>query len=237
MRARGTAPARRSADRYGRNEKLFALTEDATANCPRKQARSENDPCGAICPDLPSIGEQNLSLAGGVQPLQVRGGTVSSADGILAAKGRQTSEARSHRDWRLIFNLDWWLWDDPASPGLISIERFGELWESALTADEHKRLGAVFIRGEKQTSSEDKEFSKYALQKVGNYLSEVRANDFKQLDNWLGFNFMLHDDGWVKDQNGRKQSRGILRVIAAYINCLERYRSFTILGGGDEVSF
>jgi hypothetical protein len=72
---------------------------------------------------------------------------------------------------------------------------------------------------------------------VGNYLSEVRANDFKQLDNWLGFNFMLHDDGWVKDQNGRKQSRDILRVIAAYINCLERYRSFTILGGGDEVSF
>ena len=32
--------------RYGRNEKLFAFTNDVTANCTRKHARS--DPCGAI---------------------------------------------------------------------------------------------------------------------------------------------------------------------------------------------
>jgi hypothetical protein len=40
---------------YGRDEKLFAFTEDVTANCLRKQARSDSDPCGAICPDLPKV--------------------------------------------------------------------------------------------------------------------------------------------------------------------------------------
>jgi hypothetical protein len=41
--------------RYGWDEKLFAFTADVTANCTRKQARSETDPCGAICPDLPKV--------------------------------------------------------------------------------------------------------------------------------------------------------------------------------------
>jgi hypothetical protein len=38
------------------NEHLqFAFTEDVTANCTRKQARSDSDPCAAICPDLPKV--------------------------------------------------------------------------------------------------------------------------------------------------------------------------------------
>ena len=41
--------------RYGRNEKVFAFTEDVTANCARKQARSDSDPCAAIFPNLPSV--------------------------------------------------------------------------------------------------------------------------------------------------------------------------------------
>ena len=41
--------------RYGRNEKVFAFTEEVTANCTRKQGRSDSDPCGAICPDLPEV--------------------------------------------------------------------------------------------------------------------------------------------------------------------------------------
>jgi hypothetical protein len=41
--------------RYGRNEKLFAFTADVTANCTRKQGRSDTDPCGALCPDLPKV--------------------------------------------------------------------------------------------------------------------------------------------------------------------------------------
>ncbi len=41
--------------RYGRDEKLFAFTGDVTANCTRKHARSDSDPCGAICPDLADV--------------------------------------------------------------------------------------------------------------------------------------------------------------------------------------
>jgi hypothetical protein len=41
--------------RNGRNEKLLALTDDVTANCVRRQARSDNDPCGAVFPDLPNV--------------------------------------------------------------------------------------------------------------------------------------------------------------------------------------
>ena len=41
--------------RYGRDEKALAFTADVTANCERKQARSDSDPCGAICPDLPKV--------------------------------------------------------------------------------------------------------------------------------------------------------------------------------------
>jgi hypothetical protein len=38
--------------RYGR---LFAFTADVTANCARKQRSNENDPCGALRPDLPKV--------------------------------------------------------------------------------------------------------------------------------------------------------------------------------------
>lgn len=38
--------------RYGPNAKLFAFAADLAANCTRRHARSDNDPCGAIFPDL-----------------------------------------------------------------------------------------------------------------------------------------------------------------------------------------
>jgi hypothetical protein len=41
--------------RYGKDAKIFAFTDDVTANCTRKQACSDSDPCGAICPDLPKV--------------------------------------------------------------------------------------------------------------------------------------------------------------------------------------
>jgi hypothetical protein len=41
--------------RYGRNEKLFAFTDEVTANCARTQARLDDDPCGAIFTDLPNV--------------------------------------------------------------------------------------------------------------------------------------------------------------------------------------
>jgi hypothetical protein len=33
----------------------FEWMDELTADCPRKQARNEFDPCGAICPDLPKV--------------------------------------------------------------------------------------------------------------------------------------------------------------------------------------
>jgi len=41
--------------RYGRDEKVFVFTKNVTTNCARKQARSDSDPCAAICPDLPKV--------------------------------------------------------------------------------------------------------------------------------------------------------------------------------------
>jgi hypothetical protein len=41
--------------RYGRNGKLFTWRDEITAECPRKRARNESDPCGALCPDLPKV--------------------------------------------------------------------------------------------------------------------------------------------------------------------------------------
>jgi len=41
--------------KYGLDAKLFVWTDELTADCPRKQARSQIDQCGAICPDLPKV--------------------------------------------------------------------------------------------------------------------------------------------------------------------------------------
>jgi hypothetical protein len=38
-----------------RAEKLFALTDEITADCPRKLAKNSGDPCDAKCPDLPKV--------------------------------------------------------------------------------------------------------------------------------------------------------------------------------------
>jgi hypothetical protein len=51
----GRAGRYRFADLITRYEKLFAFTDDVTANCTRGQARSDSDPCGAICLDLPRV--------------------------------------------------------------------------------------------------------------------------------------------------------------------------------------
>jgi hypothetical protein len=41
--------------RYGRDAKIFAFTDDVTAHCTRRHARTDSNPCGAICPDLPKV--------------------------------------------------------------------------------------------------------------------------------------------------------------------------------------
>jgi hypothetical protein len=42
-------------ERYGLDEKLFAWINENTANCARRRAHKDSDPCGAICPDLPKV--------------------------------------------------------------------------------------------------------------------------------------------------------------------------------------
>jgi hypothetical protein len=42
-------------ERYGIDAKLFAWSDEVTADWPRKQARNLNDRCGALCPDLAKV--------------------------------------------------------------------------------------------------------------------------------------------------------------------------------------
>ena len=41
--------------RYGIDAKLFTWSDEIRADCPRKVARNEHDPCGARCPDLTKV--------------------------------------------------------------------------------------------------------------------------------------------------------------------------------------
>ena len=50
---RGQCRLDRLIERYGIDAKLFDFEPEA--NCPRKVARNEYDPCGARCPDLSKV--------------------------------------------------------------------------------------------------------------------------------------------------------------------------------------
>jgi hypothetical protein len=39
----------------GRNSKVIEWLDELTADCPKKQARNMNDPCGAKCPELAKV--------------------------------------------------------------------------------------------------------------------------------------------------------------------------------------
>jgi hypothetical protein len=42
-------------DKRGRDAKLIDWLDELTADCPKKQARNMNDPCGAKCSDLARV--------------------------------------------------------------------------------------------------------------------------------------------------------------------------------------
>jgi hypothetical protein len=42
-------------EKRGRDGKVIDLLDELTADCPKKQARNMNDPCGAKCPDLAKV--------------------------------------------------------------------------------------------------------------------------------------------------------------------------------------
>ena len=50
---RGNYPVDRLIERYGIDAKLFDFEPEA--DCPRKGARHDYDPCGARCPDLAKV--------------------------------------------------------------------------------------------------------------------------------------------------------------------------------------
>jgi hypothetical protein len=52
---RGRYHLDRLIERYGVDAKPFDWTDEIAADCPRKQAMSLNDICGARCPDLPKV--------------------------------------------------------------------------------------------------------------------------------------------------------------------------------------
>jgi hypothetical protein len=41
--------------RYGLDGKINEWSSEVTADCPRRIAKDEHDPCGAIRPDLPKV--------------------------------------------------------------------------------------------------------------------------------------------------------------------------------------
>jgi hypothetical protein len=55
MRARGRYKLPLLVAQYGPNEKLFTFMHEIAADRPGKQARSDNDSCGAIFSDLPKL--------------------------------------------------------------------------------------------------------------------------------------------------------------------------------------
>lgn len=42
-------------DKRGRDGKVIVWLDELTADCPKKQARNMNDPCGAKCPELAKV--------------------------------------------------------------------------------------------------------------------------------------------------------------------------------------
>ena len=129
-----------------------------------------------------------------------------------------------------IYNISSVLWDDLSSPGLINMDRFFELHKAALLPEEHARLSSALIEnsivddnGRYFISPEEKLFVQRALKKVSAYLSAVRDSDFEKLGYWLSDNFMLHKDGWIKDQHESNIGHDILRVVSAYLNCLNHW--------------
>jgi hypothetical protein len=146
---------------------------------------------------------------------------------------------------KFIENIHWMLWGDLHSPGLIDRDRFYELRETALPPEEHRRLSLALVSGhivsfsgQSHTSPDEKKSIEQGFGKVDAYLRNIRDNDYDKLKYWLGDNFFLHKDGWVKDQHETKISRDILDVISAYLNCLNywgfKYTWTTVQHGAGE---
>lgn len=127
---------------------------------------------------------------------------------------------------RFISNMEWTLWDDPASPGLIGFSKFDELKAQVLTPEERSRIALYMVsdamasKGPKHTV-EQEEDAKAIFEKLNAYLVDLRTNHFDQLGSWLDFNLMVSPAGRVAREDGSLAANNILNAVAAYLNCLE----------------
>jgi hypothetical protein len=76
--------------RYGLDTKPFEWTDELTKDCPRKQARNEFDPCGAMCPDLPKVVSPTLCPNTGAKPLIGHGASFLGSRSVSHAVVRQS---------------------------------------------------------------------------------------------------------------------------------------------------
>lgn len=127
---------------------------------------------------------------------------------------------------RFFENLEWTLWDDPRSPGLIGYKKFDALKALVLAPDERGKLALHAVRsasaskGPKHTPAEEQE-ANAIFGKLNAYLMDLRDNKFGELNKWLDGNLMPDKTGRVVSEDGTHASSDILRVVAAYVNCLE----------------
>jgi hypothetical protein len=78
--------------RYGNDEKLFAWSDEITADCPHKQAKNLNDICGARCPDLPKVvcdWDGGSCVALGAQQKRTRQAKVQTLSQNVPRRGTQ----------------------------------------------------------------------------------------------------------------------------------------------------
>jgi hypothetical protein len=120
----------------------------------------------------------------------------------------------------LIQNLEWMLWDDAKSPGLIGHDRFDLLKQRVLSTDERSRLARLLVRRSMDVNQGNDAIAQI-LQRLSEFLAEERETHYERLSQWLEMNLMQHANGRVVREDGTFASNSILRAVAAYLNSLE----------------
>lgn len=126
---------------------------------------------------------------------------------------------------RFIRNLEWTLWDDTHSPGLIGDTNLEELETIVLTKEERTKLALhrvrdVVARKPKHTVAEENDAAAI-YQKLNAYLVDVREAKFEELGRWLDSNLMRDKDGRVVRADGSRAANVMSSPVKAYLNCLE----------------
>jgi hypothetical protein len=110
---------------------------------------------------------------------------------------------------RIIWNVDWWYWDDAEFPGLIDSENFSDLRQAALSEQEYRKLVSAMIASD--IVSLDGHQNRKALQereahfsKLNRFLLQAKKDRLDDVQRWIGVSW----------------ERNCLNVLKAYINVL-----------------